>query len=176
MRCTLLDLFTKNTYRVVFFQLLPILGRSADSLLALPFHGVQLQLVGFGFLAGQQVLTVDVVVHHKDVRFLVAVIADDDGAGVQPHGLRAVIAPVAGNDLISASITGADDQRLRDADVLNAVHEAHQVRRGPINGVRLAGVWENLCCGNDLNPLLPVGFTLRVRFEQIIVPGQLDAA
>lgn len=83
---------------------------------------------------------------------------------------------MAGNDLVSASVAGTDDQRLSDADVLNAVHEAHQIRRGAVNGVWLAGVWENLCCGNDLNPLLPVSFSLRVRFEQVIVPGQFDAA
>ena len=51
-----------------------------------------------------------------------------------------------------------------------------QIRRGAVDGVRLAGIWENLCCGNDLNPFLLVGFTLRVRFEQVIVPGQFDAA
>ena len=83
---------------------------------------------------------------------------------------------MAGDNLIPAALAGANDQRLGDTDVLDAVHEPHQVRRGPVNGVRLAGIWENLCCGNDLNPLLPVGFTLRVRFEQVIVPGQLDAA
>ena len=77
---------------------------------------------------------------------------------------------------ISAVLTGADDQRLSDADMLNTVHKPHQVWRGAVNGVRLAGVWENLCCGNDLNPLLPVSFSLRVRFEQVIVPGQFDAA
>ena len=143
---------------------------------SLPFHGIQLQLVGFGFLAGQQILAVDVVVHHKDVRFLVAVIADNDGAGIQPHRFRAVIAPVAGNDLIAAALTGPDDQRLGNPDMLDAVHEPHQIGCRTVDGVRLAGVWENLCCGNDLNPLLPVGLTLCVRFEQVIVPGQFDAA
>ena len=142
----------------------------------LPLHGVQLQLVGFGFLTGQQVLTVDVVVYHQNVRFLIAVIADDDGAGIQSHGFRTVIAPVAGNDLVSATLAGADDQRLGNPDVLDAVHEPHQIGCGTVDGVRLAGIWKNLCCGNDLNPFLPVGFTLRVRFEQVIVPGQLDAA
>ena len=142
----------------------------------MPFHGVQLQLVGFGFLAGQQVLAVDVVIHHQNVRFLIAVIADDNGAGIQPHGFRAVIAPVAGDDLIPASVAGTDDQRLRDADVLNTIHKPHQIWRGAVNGVWLAGVWENLCGWDDLNPLLPVGLTLRVCFEQIIVPGQFDAA
>ena len=60
--------------------------------------------------------------------------------------------------------------------MLDAVHKPHQIRRRAVNGVQLAGVWENLCCGNDLNPLLPVGLTLCVRFEQVIVPGQFDAA
>ena len=143
---------------------------------SLSFHGVQLQLVGLGFLAGQQVLAVDVVIHNQNVRFLVAVIADDDRAGIQPHSLRAVISPMAGNDLISAALTGSDDQRLRDADVLNTVHKPHQIRRGAVDGVRLAGIWENLRGWDDLNPLLPVGFTLRVCFEQVIVPGQFDAA
>ena len=70
----------------------------------------------------------------------------------------------------------ANDQRLRDADMLNAVHEPHQIGCGTVNGVRLAGIQENLCGRDDLNPLLLVGFTLRVRFEQVIVPGQFDAA
>jgi len=83
---------------------------------------------------------------------------------------------VTGDDLIATTLAGPDDQRLRNADMLNTVHKPHQIRRGAVNGVRLAGVWENLCCGDDLNPLLPVGFTLRVRFEQVIVPGQFDAA
>ena len=83
---------------------------------------------------------------------------------------------MAGYNLIPSLAAGADDQRLRDADVLNTVHEAHQIRRGPVNGVRLARIRENFCCGNDLNPLLPVSFSLRVRFEQVIVPGQFDAA
>ena len=83
---------------------------------------------------------------------------------------------MAGDDLVSASVEGANDQRLSDADVLNAVHEPHQVRRGPVNGVRLAGIRENLCGWNELDTLLPVSFSLRVRFEQVIVPGQFDAA
>ena len=83
---------------------------------------------------------------------------------------------MTGNDLIPADFTGADDQRLRDADVLNAVHKPHQIGRGAVNGVRLTGVWENLRGWDDLNPLLPVGLTLRVCFEQVIVPGQFDAA
>ena len=83
---------------------------------------------------------------------------------------------MAGDNFISASVTGTDDQRLSDADMLNTVHKPHQVGCGAVNGVWLAGVWENLCCRNDLNPLLPVSFSLRVRFEQVIVPGQFDAA
>ena len=154
----------------------PNLGRIFRRPSSLPFHGIQLQFVGFGFLAGQQVLAVDVVIHNQNVRFLVAVISDNNRAGIQPHGLRTVIAPVTGNDLISASIAGADDQRLGNPDVLDAVHEPHQIGCGTVDGVRLAGIWENLCGWDDLNPLLPVGLTLRIRFEQVIVPGQFDAA
>ncbi len=81
-----------------------------------------------------------------------------------------------GDDFISTGIAGADDQRLGNPDMLNTVHEPHQIRRRAVDGVRLAGVWENLRSGDDLNTLLPVGFALRVRFEQVIVPGQFDAA
>ena len=176
MHTAFVDLLCQKFDRKAPLKILPNLGRIFRRPSSLPFHGIQLQFVGFGFLTGQQVLAVDVVIHNQNVRFLVAVIADDDGAGIQPHRFRAVIPPVAGDDLISASITGADDQRLRDADVLNTVHKPHQIWRGAVNGVRLAGVWENFCGGDDLNPFLPVGLTLRVCFEQVIVPGQLDAA
>ena len=176
MHTAFVDLLCQKFDRKAPLKILPNLGRIFRRPASLPFHGVQLQLVGFGFLAGQQVLAVDVIVHHKDVRLLVTVIADDDGTGIQPHGFRAVISPVTGDDLIATTLAGPDDQRLRDADVLNTVHKPHQIRRGTVDGVRLAGIWENLCCGNDLNPLLPVSFTLCVRFEQVIVPGQLDAA
>lgn len=170
------DLLCQKFDRKAPLKILLNLGRIFRRPSSLPFHGIQLQFVGFGFLAGQQVLAVDVVIHHQNVRFLVAVIADDDGAGIQPHRFRAVIPPMAGNDLIATTLAGPDDQRLRNADVFNTVHKPHQIRRGAVNGVRLAGVWENFCGRNDLDTLLPVGLTLCIRFEQVIVPGQLDAA
>lgn len=109
MHTAFVDLLCQKFDRKAPLKILPNLGRIFRRPSSLPFHGIQLQFVGFGFLAGQQVLAVDVVVHHEDVRFLIAVITDDNGAGIQPHGFRAVIAPVAGNDLVSASITGADN-------------------------------------------------------------------
>ena len=79
-------------------------------------------------------------------------------------------------NFISTGIAGADDQRLGNPDMLDAVHQPHKVGRRSVDGVRLAGVGENLRSRDDLNTLLPVGFALRVRFEQVIVPGQFDAA
>lgn len=83
---------------------------------------------------------------------------------------------MSGDDLISASVAGTDDQRLSDPDMLNAVHEPHQIRRRAVNGVWLTGVGKNLRGGDDLNALLPVSFAFCIRFEQVIVPGQFDAA
>ena len=83
---------------------------------------------------------------------------------------------MTGNDLIPASVAGADDLRLGNPDMLNAVHEPHQIRRRAVNGVWLTGVGKNLRGGDDLNALLPVSFAFCIRFEQGIVPGQFDAA
>ena len=141
----------------------------------LPFHGVQLQLIRLCFLTGQQVFPVDVVVHHQNIRVLVAVIPHDDRTGIQSHHLGAVIAPVAGDDLIPALAAGTDDQRLGNAGALNAVHQPHQIGTGPVYGVRLPRIGKYLLRRHDLYPLLPVGTSLFVCFEQVIVPGQLYA-
>ena len=112
---------------------------------------------------------------HQNIRVLVAVIPHDDRAGIQPHHLRAVIAPVAGYDLISTLAAGTDDQRLGNAGALDAVHQPHQIGAGPVYGVRLPRIGEYLLRRHDLHPLLPVGTSLYVCFEQVIVPGQLYA-
>ena len=39
--------------------------------------------------------------------------------------------------------TPKDIIAIRNADVFNTVHKPHQIRRGAVNGVWLAGVWEN---------------------------------
>ena len=152
-------------------KLVPILCWSP----CLSFHSVQLQLVRLGFLAGQQVFPVDIVVHHQNIRVLVTVIPHDDRAGVQPHHLGAVVAPVAGDDLIPTLAAGTDDQRLGNAGALDAVHQPHQIGTGPVYGIRLPRIGKYLLRRHDLYPLLLVGFPLCVCFEQVIVPGQLYA-
>ena len=140
----------------------------------MPFHGVQLQLVGAGFLAWQQVLAVDVVVHHQNVRLLVRVLADNDRAGFQPHRFRAVVAAMPSDDLVGIALARAHDHRLRNAVALDAVHEPHKVGRRAVDAVRLAGVGENLACGDDLHALALLGLALCVGLEQVIERSQTD--
>lgn len=162
-----------GAYKTITISVLAFLLVSGCALLYL--HPGDHELIRLCFLAGQQVFPVDVVVHHQNVRVLVTVIAHDDRTGIQSHHLGAIIAPVAGDDLIPTLAAGTDDQRLGNAGALDTVHQPHQIGAGPIYGVRLPRIGEHLLRRHDLYPLLMVGLPLCVCFEQVIVPGQLYA-
>ena len=72
------------------------------------------------------------------------------------------------DDLIGVAFTRAHNHRLRNAVLLNAVHEPHKVGRGAVDAVRLAGIGEHLIRGNDLHALALFRLALRVRLEQVI--------
>ena len=116
----------------------------------------------------------NVVVHYQNVGVLIAVLPDDDRTGFKPDGLCTVVAPVACDNFIAATIAGADDQRLGNAHALNAVHQLREVLRGAVNGVRLTRVRENLVSGNNLYSFLRVCLPLLIRLEQVIERGQTD--
>lgn len=82
---------------------------------------------------------------------------------------------MAGYDLIPALAARTDDQRFGNAGALNAVHQPHQIGAGPVYGVGLPRIGKHLLRRHDLHTFLPIGFTFEIRFEQVIVPGQLYA-
>ena len=69
---------------------------------------------------------------------------------------------------MAALRAGPHNQRLRNSYLLNAVHQPYQIRRGPLDGVRLSGIGINLTDGNVQDALVGVLLPFLLTFEQII--------
>ena len=75
---------------------------------------------------------------------------------------------MAGDNLVATLRPGPHDQRLRNPHLLDAVHQSNQIRRGPLDGVRLSGIGVNLTHGNIQDALVGVLLPFLLTFEQII--------
>jgi len=82
---------------------------------------LQLHFVRLRPFRGQDVLTLDVAVHHEDGGGVIIHLPHDAGHGGKPRQLAAVPAPVSGDDLISAVLAGTDDSRDENAVLPDAL-------------------------------------------------------
>ena len=82
---------------------------------------LQLHLVGKGALAGQDVLALDVAVHHDDGGCVVVQRADDHRHGRKPRQFAAAFAAVSGDQLIAALLAWPRDGRHQHAMLADAL-------------------------------------------------------
>ena len=72
-------------------------------------YSFQLHFVRLRLFGGQDIFTLDVAVHHEDGGGVIIHLPHDAGHGGKPHQLAAVPAPMSGDDLVAAVLTGTDD-------------------------------------------------------------------
>ena len=77
----------------------------------LVFDGFHLHLIGKHLLAGQDMLPLDVAVHHQDHRLVIGHIPDQCRQFGDAQSLAGGLAAVSADDLVAAIPTGADQQR-----------------------------------------------------------------
>ena len=140
----------------------------------LPPHRLQLHLVGLCLLRGQQLLPLEVAVHHDDDRFIVAQVSDNAGQRVPACQRRCHLASVAGDQLIAA-VRGADHCRNQNAELLDAFcHLVHSVVLNHPEGMIREVV--DLVQGN-VDDLLPLGVVaLLLCRKEIIERGQMHVS
>ena len=99
-------------------QLRPKLGRSSLMLQSIVFH-----LVRKGLLRRQDMLPLQVAVHHGDNSLLVCQVADNHRHGVHPQCLARCQPPVAGDQLIAAVRQRPCQRRREHTGIGNAPHK-----------------------------------------------------
>ena len=87
---------------------------------ALPLDGLHLHLVGFGAFGGENVLSLEVAVHHDDGGSVPVNVADNDGHGGQPRQLTGVFAAVTCDQFIAAVLPWPRQRGDEDAVLLDA--------------------------------------------------------
>ena len=109
--------------------------------MALVLQSLQFHLVGFGSLAGQDVLPLEVGVHHHDNGGVIVQFPDNDRDGIQSRQFRGMMAPVAGDDLIPAVWVRAHDEGISYTHLPDALHRLrHGVIVQHFEGMPLKGV------------------------------------
>ena len=90
---------------------------------------LQLHFVRLRPFRGQDVLTLDVAVHHEDGGGVIIHLPHDAGHGGKPRQLAAVPAPVSGDDLIGPRLhrVTPHQQRRPNAAAADAVHQCRVV-------------------------------------------------
>ena len=88
------------------------------------FDCFQLHFVGESPLAGQDVLTLEIAIHHEQNCGIIIHVADNDRQGVQSSKLCSVLTAVPGDDLIATLRAWAGDQRRQHAVLLYAFYGA----------------------------------------------------
>ena len=102
----------------------------------LPFHGIQLHLVGKGFLRGENAFTLQVAVHHDNDSFIISQIADKTGHGALLCQLAGHLAAVAGYHFIPAALLGAYHAGNKNTVPLDAVgHFQHGLVHPHLKGM-----------------------------------------
>ena len=127
-----------------------------------------LQQQGVSFFAGQQVLARDIVIHHQNICFIVRVLPNDNRKRLQSDHSGAIVAPMTGENFITALCTGSHNQRLRNPHLLDAVHQTHQIRCWTFDRVWLPRIRMKFFDGNVQNALPTVLLTIFFALEHII--------
>ena len=86
----------------------------------LPFHRVQLHLIGKRLLRGQDLLPLQVGIHHDDRGFIVGELPHNAGDFRKPRQIRRRFPAVPGHHLIAALRLGSYQGRNQNAVLLHA--------------------------------------------------------
>ena len=135
------------------------------------FYRFQLHFVGESPLAGQDILTLEIAIHHEQNSGIIIHLTDDNRQSIQPGKLCSVLAAVPGDDLIATFRAWTCNQRRKHTVLLHAFHRAlHGFIVQDLKGVVLER--EQLSNG-DLLHLLPLLFLSGFfRGENVICPFQ----
>ena len=134
---------------IIWDNLSHIFGSSNSS-----FDCFQLHLVSESPFTGQNVLTLEIAVHHEQNSGIIIHLTDDNGQGIQPGKLCSVLTAVPGDDLVATLRAWTCNQRRKHAVLFHALHRAlHGFIIQNLKGVVLEG--EQLSNG-DLLHLLPL--------------------
>ena len=76
-------------------------------------------------LAGQNVLALQIAVHHDDDSFVIVQITDNGGNLVHPRQLTGALPPMPGHNFISAVRHRSGDNRHQHSIFLHALHRFH---------------------------------------------------
>ena len=91
---------------IIWDNLSHIFGSSNSS-----FDCFQLHLVSESPFTGQNVLTLEIAVHHEQNGGIIIHLTDDNRQGIQPRKLCSVLAAVPGDDLVATFRAWAGNQR-----------------------------------------------------------------
>ena len=120
------------------------------------FYGFQLHFVGESPLTGQNVLPLQVAVHHVDHRLIVAHVPHNHRQGFQPCQLCRVLAAVPGYDLVTSFRSGPGNERSQHAELSHALHRPlHSLIVQHLERVVFEGMQ---VCDGDLLDLLALDF------------------
>ena len=122
---TLADLFSQKLTGL-FPKIVPKLGTiSFGGSPGLPFHGLQLHLVGEGSLAGEQAFPLEIAVHHDDGGGIIVQVPDNDRHGFFLGQLTGPVPPVPGYQLIAAFRVRAGNSRNQNTVLPHTVGSLH---------------------------------------------------
>ena len=89
------------------------------------FDGFQLHLICLCPFTRQDILALEIAVHHDDYRFIIIEVADNDRHGVQACQLTGTFSPVSSDDLIPAILHRTRNGRHQHPIRLDALHGFH---------------------------------------------------
>ena len=170
LRCAVAGLFTydlRGSHPLkIGTNLVQIFGATCFTVKSLHFH-----LVREGFLRRQNVLSLQVAVHHSNDGLLVGQLADNHRHGVHPQCLAGRQPPMAGDQLISAALLGPRQGGRQHAGVGNALHQLPHLRVVfHLEGVALEG--RQLRQRKLLHLGLAGVRTLLLGHEQLVIAAQ----
>ena len=137
----------------------------------LPFHRIHFHLVRKGLLRRQNMLPLQVAVHHGDNSLLVCQVTDNHRHGVHPQCLARCQPPVAGDQLIAAVRQRPCQRRREHAGIGNAPHELRHF----LVLLHLKGVISKGCEGSQRDCLYPWLFRIEPflrAHKKLLIPGQ----
>ena len=133
--------------------------------------GLKFHLVSKCLFRRQDMLSLQVAVHHRDNGFLVGKITDDHGHCFHTERAAGSKPSVSGNQLISAAVLRTCQRRSKNAGIGNALHQlGHFFIVLHLERVILKG--RKLCQRNLLDLWFPDIRTFLIVHEQLIVAGQ----
>ena len=135
---------------------------------------LQLHLIRKCFFAGENVLALQIGVHHGDHGLIVRHLPHDHRHGRQPELLTGGQSPVAGHQFVAAVRRGTGKTRRENADLADALHDPlHFLIVLNFERMILEGAQPRQREQHDALQLFAVPFLLRS--EQVIQTGEQTA-